>query len=604
MTGLDDAILARIAQLPPEDQARLRSRIGRLLTHRKAQLRFPTPGHLSQFHRADFVQTPMLDRLDDAIMMAERGEARRIIVNTPPQEGKTSRLQDGCAWMMLRDPTRRIAFASYEQTIAVQSSIQIRDLFVRHGSGYQGQQQQLDHVDSLGMMLDPARSQKINWSLADVPGKPTARPGSVVAVGVGSSLTGRPADIIVVDDPVKDAKQADSETWRKSVKDWFRSVVLTRLPPRSVVIVVQTRWHEDDLSGWLLTEDAKRPDPQWLHLNVPAQAGDGDILGRKPGEYLISARGRTASDWEETRKTVGTRWWFAMYQGAPAAPEGGSFKRAWFDRHRVAEAPPMKFVMTVIDPADNSGDGDEAGIMTGGIGEDGHAYLLEDNSQALTVGGWVRAALFAMFRNGAGRLAYEVSLSGLQRQIAREFKEIRRQARALAKAQAKWSAFDSDTWPDEPNRLAVEAALDERLDDDADQKEQMELHEQLTALWPYVPAVLRLGESGPPVKKIVARGSKSVRAELISPEFESGRFRMAGHFPKLENQMATWLPTQNSPDRMDAVVHLAAELAAMNAQAGLKKAPPGTPAKPAARVPQRQLELPSALRSTRIPGTL
>lgn len=596
--ALQRRITERIAQLSPEDQMRLQGKVQRLLTHRQALLRFPTPGHLSQLHREDFVQTPMLDKLDEAIMMAERGEVSRIIVNTPPQEGKTSRLQDACAWLMLRDPRRRIAFAAYEQSIASQSSMAIRQLVEKHGAGFRGQTQQLDHEDSLGLMLDPDRAQQANWSLADVPGSPNARPGSVVAVGVGSALTGRPADIIVVDDPVKDAKQADSETWRKGVTNWFQSVVLTRLPPRSIVIVVQTRWHEDDLSGWLLAEDAKKPEHEreWLHLNMPAQAMDDDLLGRAPGEYLVSARGRTAADWERTKLAVGTRWWNAMYQGEPAPVEGGSFKVAWFESYRTPTPPPMKFVMTVIDPADNSGDGDEAGIMTGGLGEDGNGYLLEDASGHYTVGGWVRAALFSMFRHEGGRLAYEVSLSRLHVQIKAEFKAIRRQARDLLRAHRQWSTFKTaDDWPAEPNRLAVDAVLRDTLDEDADADEVTALTKQLADLWPYVPAVMRLPETGPPVKKIRATGSKAVRAELISPAFESGRFRMAGSFPKLERQMATWLPSQDSPDRMDAVVHLATEMSVMSSDAGVAKPPPD---RPGPRVPRRSLEMPSTLRSS------
>lgn len=603
MNQLPAAVAARIAELSPEDQMRLQGKLTRLLTHRRAILRFPTPGHLSQFHRDDFVQTPMLDKLDEALMLAETGEQSRIIVNCPPQEGKTTRLQDACAWMLLRNPRRRIAFAAYEQSIAAQSSMAIRRLIEQHGGGYRGQVQQLDHVDSLGLLLDPDRAQQTNWSLADVPGAPTNRPGSVVAVGVGSSLTGRPADVIIVDDPVKDAKQADSATWRKAVTDWFQSVVLTRLPPRSVVVVVQTRWHEGDLSGWLLEKDEEKPahEREWLHINVPAQAMDNDILGRQPGEWLVSARGRTAADWERTRVAVGTRWWNALYQGEPAPVEGGSFKVAWFESHRVATAPPMRFVMTVIDPADNSGEGDEAGIMTGGLGEDGDSYLLEDASGHYTVGGWVRAALFSMFRHGGGRLAYEVSLSRLHTQIKAEFKVIRRQARDLARAQAAWGSFKADDWPAEPNALAVKDVMESTLDEEADADERATLLKQLRDLWPYVPAVMRLPETGPPIKKIRAVGSKSVRAELISPAFESGRFRMVGSFPKLEKQMATWLPSQDSPDRMDAVVHLASELSAMGADAGVAKSPAN---RPAPRVPRQQLAIPSSLRSSMGRGSL
>lgn len=596
MSDLAARIEEVLARLPPHEQALVRANLARYITQQQAIKRYPTPGHLSQLHRPSFKQTPMLDKLDEAIMMAQRGEATRIIVNTPPQEGKTSRLQDGCAWLMLKDPTLRIAFASYEQSIAAQSSLEIRRIIETHGGGYRGQTQALGHVDVLGLQLDPERAQQTNWSLADVPGKKKVRPGSVVAVGIGSSLTGRPVDVMVIDDPIKDAKQADSDTWRKAVKDWYRSVVLTRLPPRSIVIVVQTRWHEDDLTGWLLAEDAKEKFPQWLHLNIPAQAGEDDILGRQPGEFLPSTRGRSTKDWEQKRKDVGTRWWFAMYQGEPGDPEGGDFKREWFAKYRVAEAPTLGYVMTVIDPADNTGDGDEAGIITGGLDSKGEVYVLEDNSGHYTVGGWVRAGLYAMIRNKASRLGYEKSLSGLQRSIKAEWTIIRKQARELARAQSAWSTFDDEDWPEEINMLAMQDAETELRDEDDDPDVLFARAQQLREMWPHVPAILRMPKVGPPIKGIRAVGSKSLRASLVSPHYEGGRVHHVGLLAKLENQMSTWLPSQDSPDRMDAVVHLVAELMALSTASKVEKAktPPG--ARP---VDQRQRQMPQILRTTR-----
>jgi hypothetical protein len=591
---LADKIEEVIASLPPHEQAQLRAKLVRVITHRKALHRFPTPGHLSKFHRPEFMQTPMLDRLDQALMMAERGDAQRIIVNTPPQEGKTSRLQDACAWMLLRDPRRRIVFASYEQSIAAQSSLEIRRLIEAHGGGYRGQAQHLDHEDVLGLLLDPDRAQQTNWSLADVPGRKTARPGSVTAVGVGSSLSGRPADIIVIDDPIKDSKQADSPTWRKAVTDWYQSVVIARLPPKSVIVVVQTRWHEDDLTGWLLKEESKSSVKEWLHINVPAQAdSEDDILDRKVGEYMISARGRTPADWEKRRREVGTRWWFAMYQGAPSAPEGGTFKREWFDKYRVAEAPPLRNVITLVDPADNTGAGDEAGVVTGGLGANGEMYILEDNSGSYTVAEWVRVALYAMLRHGSGKLVYEQSLSGLRRSIKAEWKRIRVQARELARAQKEWSSFDAKDWPEDPHAVAIRDAHDVLADEDDTAAEKTALLAALIALWPYVPAILRLPETGPPVKTIQARGSKSLRAELVSPHFEGGRVHHVGTLAQMEHQMCTWLPSQDSPDRMDAEVHLVDELAKAATAASVQRPPAGN------RLPAKAQPLPQIMRSTR-----
>ena len=598
-------IEAILAQLTPEERVRLKPKLDRVLTHRAALRRFPTPGHLGQLFRPGWLQTPMLDAIDGAIMSAFRGEQLRWIINTPPQEGKTSRLQDGGAWLLMNRPWLRIAYASYEQGVAAQSGLAIRQLYETHGSGYVGQAESPDREDVLGLLLDPNRGMQTNWALADVPGRKGMRPGGVLSVGIGSAFTGRPADVLIVDDPLKDAKAADSPVIRRAVRDWFQSVASTRLAPGAIVIVIQTRWHEDDLTGWLLAEDSAKPSPRYRHLNIPARA-EGlteqgrctcrdcverpDALGRAPGEYLLSARGRTVPEWRQIEEDVGQRWWYALYQGRPTPPEGGIFQRAWFDRNRVAEPPELAMVMTVVDPADNMGDGDEAGIITGGIDRDGRIYVLADDSGHYTVARWVRVALFAMMRHNSSRLVYEQSLSGLNRAIAAEWKAIRRQARQLA------ARGDVNDWPRVPDMVVLDAAVEALTDVDDTEVEQAALRRELAELWPHVPRVMDMPQAGPPVKRIKPQGTKTFRAEMVSPTYEQDRVSHVGHLVKLEHQMATWLATQDSPDRMDAAVHLVTELGKVGGQSRIE-APSSTPS-----LPGRQRRLPSIMRTTRTAG--
>lgn len=603
MSTAASADIERILKsLTLEERARLQPRLDRVLTHRKALRRFPTPGHLGQLFRPGWLQTPMLDAIDRAIMAADSGTQLRWIINTPPQEGKTTRLQDGGAWLLMRRPWLRIAYASYEQGVAAQSGLAIRQMYETHGSGYVGQAASPDREDVLGLLLDPNRAMQTNWALADVPGKKGVRPGGVLSVGIGSAFTGRPADVLIVDDPLKDAKAADSAVIRRAVRDWFQSVASTRLAPGAIVIVIQTRWHEEDLTGWLLAEDSSKPTPRYRHLNIPAQAeapgaqgqcvcrdchDQPDALGRAPGEYLLSARGRTTAEWQQIEEDVGQRWWYALYQGRPSPPEGGIFQRAWFDRNRVTELPEMQYTMTFVDPADNQGDGDEAGVITGGLGVDGNLYILADDSGHYTVARWVRVALFALLRHGGSRLAYEQSLSGLGRAIGNEWKAIRRQARALA------ATAVMDDWPAIPDIVALEAALTALSDEEDNDLDRSMLRRDLAELWPYVPRVLAMPQAGPPVKRVRAEGTKTFRAEMVSPTYEQNRVRHVGVFPKLEHQMTTWLPTQDSPDRMDALVHLVTELSKIGGAARVASAPADQ------RLPERQPRLQSIARSTR-----
>jgi predicted phage terminase large subunit-like protein len=152
----------------------------------------------------------------------------------------------------------------------------------------------------------------------------------VYAVGIGGSLTGRPVDLLVIDDPIRDRKQADSEVHRQNVWDWWTDVGSTRLAPGAPVVLVLTRWHEDDLAGRLLAaEDGHR----WRVLNIPAQAdhdpakGQSDLLDREWGQFMESARGRTDGQWAAIKVQAGSRTWNALYQGRPSPAEGGMFKR-------------------------------------------------------------------------------------------------------------------------------------------------------------------------------------------------------------------------------------------------------------------------------------
>lgn len=130
---------------------------------------------------------------------------------------------------------------------------------------------------------------------------------------------------LIVDDPVKGRAEADSETYREDAWEFWTETARTRLAPGAPVVIIMTRWHEDDLAGRLIAQGG------WTVVNVPAQCEtDDDILGRAHGEYLHSARGRTPDEWVEIKKDVGERGWTALYQGRPAPSEGGMLKRTWW----------------------------------------------------------------------------------------------------------------------------------------------------------------------------------------------------------------------------------------------------------------------------------
>ena len=157
--------------------------------------------------------------------------------------------------------------------------------------------------------------------------------GGMVTAGVGGTITGRGADLLVIDDPHKSAEEAGSATYRERVWDWYRAVARTRLEPGAGVVVVQTRWHEDDLAGRLLA-DAESEGDRWQVLSLPAIAEDNDPLGRSVGDPLWPER-FPLDELVALKKSIGSHWWSALYQQRPQPLGGGIFRRDWFRYFRT-----------------------------------------------------------------------------------------------------------------------------------------------------------------------------------------------------------------------------------------------------------------------------
>jgi predicted phage terminase large subunit-like protein len=260
------------------------------------------------------VQTQALDLIDEALVRCAEQEDGRLIITMPPQEGKSTRVaKDFVIWSLDEDPDCRVITASYGQGLANRNGRAIRNAINAH--------------PELGITIARDNGSVSEWQLA-------GHAGGVLSVGIGAGVTGRPADLMIIDDPIKDRKEADSPTYRQNVWDWWTDSASTRLAPGASVVVILTRWHEDDLAGKLL--DAEDGDT-WTVLNIPAQAdhdpakGEVDVLGRQPGEFMASARRRTVKQWEAIKRRSGSRTWNALFQGRPSPVEGGIFQREWFE---------------------------------------------------------------------------------------------------------------------------------------------------------------------------------------------------------------------------------------------------------------------------------
>lgn len=241
-------------------------------------------------------------QIADRLEAVERGDIDRLMITLPPRHGKSELASRRFpAWFLGRNPDLSVIAASYNSDLANDFGREVRNIV---------SSQEYGAVFQTALAQDSKAANR--WH--------TETGGAYVAAGVGTAVTGRGADILLIDDPLKDREEADSELRRQRVWDWYTSTAYTRLAPGGRIIVIQTRWHEDDLSGRLLAE-MKNGKDQWELLSLPAIGNDGAALW--PDRYPIAAL-------ERIKANIGSRDWSALYQQAPAPDEGLYFKREWF----------------------------------------------------------------------------------------------------------------------------------------------------------------------------------------------------------------------------------------------------------------------------------
>lgn len=357
----------------------------RSLAARRAARQPETPAELAARLIPNYRRTATVEIISDAIADAITGDSRRIVITTPPRSGKSVLCsQIGPVWALSRDPETKVILRSYSDELAEEHSREARRLIV-------------DNSEYLGIQLAADRSSAGRWQLA-------GHRGGMLAGGILTGATGHGADLLIIDDPIKNSSEADSAAYRRRLINEFRSSFLSRLHPGASCVVVLTRWHPEDLAGELLAESG------WEWINVPAVSTRGvpDALDRAAtGVAMVSALGRTADQLTELRRGVGERAWAALYLGMPAPPSGGLIRQSWFDDNRLTTAPdhPVRTIVGV-DPSD-SGKRDMCGIVGASLASDGTVCLVADRSEALTSEQWSRRAVELAVELGASEISVE-----------------------------------------------------------------------------------------------------------------------------------------------------------------------------------------------------
>ena len=248
--------------------------------------------------------------LNDRILDVASGKINRLLITMPPRHGKSEfAAKWSPAWLLGSWPDKRVILASYGADFAATWGRKVRGILEEHGP----------RLYDISIRKDSRAADE--WLI-------DGHAGGMQTCGVGGPLTGKGADWLIIDDPVKNSEEANSEVYRQKTWDWYTSTAYTRLEPCGAVILIQTRWHEDDLAGRILAR-AEETGERWDTVNLPALAGEGDQLGRAIGEPLWPER-YGADDFERIRKTLGSYQFSALYGQSPVPPEGGLFKRSWF----------------------------------------------------------------------------------------------------------------------------------------------------------------------------------------------------------------------------------------------------------------------------------
>ena len=462
-------------------------------------------------------------RLAKAMHDVENGESRFITVSMPPRMGKSALTSVNLPiWLLRRHPDWKIGLVSHSPTLAVSWGRQVRRVVEEYGTEF-------------GLQIAHDAGAVADWQ--------TTEGGSIVSRSApGQSITGLGFKVMLVDDLVKDFAAAHSAVDRESLWDWWVANAQTRLEPPSLVVVIGTRWHEDDFIGRLLSPEYSPDRDKWEVIKFPAIAEQADVLGRSEGDPLFSplleeTREEAIERWAQMKTSMGSYSWAALYQQRPSPAQGAVFDVGWW---RYWTRDPAKVtgdgrVVLAPDAAWRSGKWVDSWDLT---------FKGSENSDFVVGQRWVRTGpdryLVAQHR---GRWSFTETLDRMER----------------------WGRTDDhDVSP-------YGECVHQRLIEDA-------------ANGSAAIDVLRKRVAG--VKPVKARTSKEIRARAITPEIESGNVYLPypsdpgnGWVEDLLSELREF-PNGKHDDQVDALTQ------ALN---GLRDGGRGSVAVPTGRLPGRSV---------------
>jgi predicted phage terminase large subunit-like protein len=333
---------------------------------KQKQLRSPIDKQADLLASA-YAVPPHIHHIDDVLQRLVIRELRKegyagAIIEVPPRHGKSELCSHNLpAWYLGAFPDERIVLCSYEADFAATWGRKARNSLERYGPAI------------FGTSVAHGSSAADRWDIHEAE-------GGMITAGVGGAITGRGADVLIIDDPVKNSQEANSRILRERTWEWYQSTARTRLEPGGVILIIMTRWHEDDLAGRLLREQEEDSfADKFLRVRLPALAEEDDPLKRDVGAPLWPERYNEAA-LEKIRASVGSYVWSALFQQRPAPRSGGMFSR---DNFQIVQSYPRNLKKVVrfwdfasTDKKRNSTPDYTAGVKMG-ISQDKRVFILD-----------------------------------------------------------------------------------------------------------------------------------------------------------------------------------------------------------------------------------
>lgn len=274
-----------------------------------------------------WVYKPHLQLINEKLLGIAGGWVKRLLIQLPPRHGKSEFVsQYFPVWYLGNYPEEPIILSSYEADFAASWGRKARNIFAEWGP------------QIFGLELSPDSSATARWGIK-------GHRGGMSTAGVGGAITGKGSKVFIIDDPCKNYEQAQSETYREKTWDWYRSTAYTRLEPDGAMVLIMTRWHEDDLAGKILSGQDDEDPELWEVISLPAIAEENDLLGRKPGEALWPER-FPVDRLLRIKKDIGSFLFESLYQQNPTRREGELVKRSWFKFYKTF--PSLRFFDEII----------------------------------------------------------------------------------------------------------------------------------------------------------------------------------------------------------------------------------------------------------------